>query len=42
MTKNRNDVEIKEKFKQALTSTVIMEEDDNVTNQWTVLRAMDE
>ena len=27
---------------QALTSTVIMEEDDNVTNQWTVLRAMDE
>ena len=26
---------------QALTSTIIMEEDDNVTNQWTVLRAMD-
>ena len=26
---------------QALTSTVILEEDDNVTNQWTVLRAMD-
>ena len=25
---------------QALTSTVIMEEDDNVTNQWTVLREM--
>ena len=25
---------------QALTSTVILEDDDNVTNQWTVLRAM--
>ena len=26
---------------QALTSTVILEENDSVTNQWTVLRAMD-
>jgi len=26
---------------QALTSTVILEDDDIVTNQWTVLRAMD-
>jgi hypothetical protein len=26
---------------QALTSTVILEDDDNVTNQWTVLRAVE-
>ena len=26
---------------QALTSTVILDDDDNITNQWTVLRAMD-
>ena len=26
---------------QALTSTIILEDDDNITNQWTVLRAVD-
>ena len=26
---------------QALTSTVILEDDDNITNQWTVLRSVD-